>query len=221
MKFTSIHKKTRGMRKKARNLARWSEHHKELDIDSLIRHRKDYVKIWIDPFYRLYQITPNKIGKKNPKHRFQKQILYQLLDIYSAWQKKLDELDQPYYLKIWIGDPEFMDSQVVAALEPEIDYYSKLFRDKEQGKEFPLDIRHPLMEYFKWERCWNGYYIWESDLDTVEEIQEVQHKAIEISETFFNGRLEKSYFIPAGDMWIGSIKKSKNAIILKGDPNHG
>ncbi len=221
MKFTSVHKKTRGMRKKARNLAAWAEYHKELDIDSLLRYRKDYVKIWIDPFYRLYQITPNQVGKKNPNYRFRKQVLYQLLDIYSAWQKKLEQSDQPYYLNIWVGDPEFMDSQVVAALEPEIDYYNKLFKVKGQGRSFPLDSRHPLMDQFEWERCWNGYYVWESDLDTAEEVQKAQRKAIEVSETFFNGRSEKSYFIPTGDMWVGRMKQRKDATILKGDSDYG
>ncbi len=112
MKLASVRKKTRGMRKKARNLALWAEYHKKLDIDSLMKYRKEYVKIWIDPFYRLYQLTPNKVGKKNPKYRFRKQVLSQLFEIYLAWQEQLDRLEQPYYLKIWLGDPEFMDSHI-------------------------------------------------------------------------------------------------------------
>lgn len=50
MKLTSIHKKTRGMKKKVRKLASWAEYQKQLDIESLLKYRKEYVKIWIKPF---------------------------------------------------------------------------------------------------------------------------------------------------------------------------
>ncbi len=205
MKLASVRKKTRGMRKKARNLALWAEYHKKLDIDSLMKYRKEYVKIWIDPFYRLHQLTPNKVGKKNPKYRFRKQVLSQLFEIYLAWQEQLDRLEQPYYLKIWLGDPEFMDSQVVAAVDSEIEYYTKLFKANPEEKAVPMTLPHPLMDQFKWERCWNGYYVWESDFDTIEERSEAERQAIEINEHLINGKTEKSYFIPTGDMWIGSI----------------
>lgn len=165
MKLTSIHKKTRGMKKKVRKLASWAEYQKQLDIESLLKYRKEYVKIWIKPFYNLHQINPNEIGRKNPTYKFRKQVLYQLIEIYLAWQKKLEQLKQPYYLKIWLADPEFMDSQVVAALEPEIEYYTNIFQNNEEHKDFPLENQHPLKDCFVWERCINGYYVWESDLE--------------------------------------------------------
>lgn len=210
MKLISIHKKTRGMRKKAKNLILWADYHKKLNIDSLIKYHKEYVKIWIYPFYRLYQITPNKVGKKNPKNRFRKQVFYQLIEIYLAWQEELNQLNQPYYLKIWLGDPEFMDSQVVAAIDSEIEYYNKIFKTNETDKDFLFRIQHPLIDQFKWERCWNGYYVWESDLDTIEEINKVRHQAVEINEHIIDGKTEKSYFIPTGDMWVGSIQRRSN-----------
>jgi uncharacterized protein (DUF736 family) len=210
MKFTSIHKKIRGMKRRARKLASWTEYHKQLDIDSLLKYRKEYVKIWIRPFYNLYQINSNEIGKKNPNYKFRKQVLFQLIEIYSAWKEKLDQLKQPYYLKIWLADPEFMDSQVVAALGTEIDYYNNIFKNNGESKEFPMMIQHPLINMLAWERCVNGYYVWESDLETEKEINEVRNKAIRTDETIIDGRVERSYFINTGDMWTGSIRRSGN-----------
>ncbi|MCT2197591.1 hypothetical protein M3G15_20995 [Paenibacillus sp. p3-SID1389] len=210
MKFTSIRKKTRGMKKKARKLASWAEHHKQLDIESLLKHRKEYVKIWIKPFYNLYQINSKEVGKKNPTYKFRKQIFYQLIEIYLAWQEKLEQLNQPYYLKIWLADPEFIDSQVVAALGTEIEYYNKIFMDNEVHKEFPLLIHHPSTDKFLWERCVNGYYVWESDLETTKEINDIQNRALKTDEVIIDGRIERSYFINTGDMWTGSIQRSGN-----------
>lgn len=198
------------MKKKARKLASWTEYHKHLDIESLLKYRKEYVKIWIKPFYNLYQINSNKVGKKNPTYKFRKQVLYQLIEIYLAWQEKLEQLKQPYYLKIWLADPEFMDSQVVAALGTEIEYYNNIFLNNEEHREFPLSIRHPLIDKFVWERCVNGYYVWESDLETAKEITEVRNRALRTDETIIEGRIARSYFISTGDMWIGSIRRSGN-----------
>jgi len=210
MRLTSIHKKTRGMKKKARKLALWAEYHKQLNIESLLKHRKEYVKIWINPFYNLYQINSNKVGKKNPRYKFRKQVLYQLIEIYLAWQENLEQLNQPYYLKIWAADPEFMDSQLVASIGTEINYYNNIFIDNEENREFPLKILHPLIDEFVWERCVNGYYVWESDLETTKEINKVRNKALRIDENMINGKIERSYFINTGDIWTGSIRRSGN-----------
>lgn len=44
MKFISIKKKIRGMRRRARKLPLWGTYHKDLDIESLNRNKKDYVE---------------------------------------------------------------------------------------------------------------------------------------------------------------------------------
>ncbi|MGG1876394.1 hypothetical protein ABDI30_02200 [Paenibacillus cisolokensis] len=210
MKLTSIHKKIRGMRKKARKLETWADYHKQLHVDSLLQYNKEYVKLWISPFYNLYQINPNLIGRKNPPYKFRRQVFYQLIEIYVAWQEQLEQLNQPYYLKIWLGDPEFMDSQIVAAINDEIDYYNHIFMDHEEHKDFPLKIHHPLMDRFVWKRCVNGYVVWESDLETAQEVNEIQNKAFKTFETEVDGRIERSYFMKTGDMWVGSMRRSGN-----------
>ncbi|GAA0133939.1 hypothetical protein YSY43_07790 [Paenibacillus sp. YSY-4.3] len=208
MKLTSIKKKIRGMKKKARKLSAWTEYYKQLDTEALIKYEKEYVKIWINPFYNLYQINSKTIGRKNPSYKFRKQVFNHLIEIYLAWEDKLKQMEEPYYLKIWLADPEFMDSQVVAAVGSEIEYYNNIFDKNKESKEFPFNTKHPLLDLFEWERCMNGYYMWESDLETLEEINEIRKKANKIHECLIDGKLEKSYFISTGDMWTGAIRKS-------------
>lgn len=203
MKFTSIHKKIRGMRRRARKIPLWGNYHKNLDIDAVINYKKEYVKLWISPFYNLYQINDNEVGKKNPPYKFRVQVMHQLIDIYQEWKKQLDRLNEPYYLKIWLGDPIFMDSQVVTAIETEIDYYEHLFIKNPDQKAFPYKNVHPCFDMFIWERCVNGYYVWESELETIEEVRQIEKKAFETYEDTINGKIEKYYFISTGDMWIG------------------
>ncbi|MFC4777291.1 hypothetical protein ACFO9Q_10905 [Paenibacillus sp. GCM10023252] len=210
MKFTSIKKKLRGMRRRARKLPLWGIHHKNLDLVSLIKNKKDYVKLWISPFYRLYQLNSKEVGKRNPPNRFRKQVIYQLIEIYLEWQRKLDQMNEDYYLKIWLGDPEFMDSQVVTALGTEIQYYERIFLMNPEPKPFPYKNVHPYFELFTWERCVNGYYVWESDLESEEEINEMKSKAYKVYEDIINGQPERSYFISTGDMWTGQIRGSGN-----------
>lgn len=139
MKLISVHKKTRGMRRRARSLQLWGAHHKTLDIDSLTRNKRAYVKVRIPPFCHLHRINEREAGKKKPPYRFRKQTLHHLIEIYRAWKKQLDatKKKEPYYLKIWLGDPEFMDSQVVAALGPKMDYYEQLFTKHPEQRPFP------------------------------------------------------------------------------------
>lgn len=203
--FTSVRKKTRGMSRRARNLPHWGAYHKKLDIGSLVKDQKEYVKLWISPFYNLHQINKNEVGKKNPPYKFRTQVLDQLMEIYLEWEKKLNNLKEPYYLKIWVGDPEFMDSQVVAAVRSEIEYYERIFIKNPDPKPFPYKSQHPCFDRFTWERCINGYYVWESDLETEEEMEAAKRKAVQTNEYMIDGQMEKSYFISTGDMWTGEL----------------
>ncbi|MGN7358477.1 MULTISPECIES: hypothetical protein [unclassified Paenibacillus] len=211
LKLISIHKKVRGMRRRARKLSSWADIHKELDLEYLYKYHKDYVKIWISPFNHLYKYNDHKVGKKNPPVRFCKEILYHLIEIYLEWEKRLEKIEEPYYLRLWIGDPEFIDSQVVAATEHNIEYYEELFMKDNEYKEFPYQDVHPLVSKFTWERCVNGYYVWESDIESEEERTLISKNGFQVNEHLVHGEVEKLYFIRTGDMWLGSIRRSANS----------
>ncbi|MDR0477309.1 MAG: hypothetical protein LBH14_05165 [Desulfobulbaceae bacterium] len=69
-----------------------------------------------------------------PQRMTKHKILNGLLDIYDDWKKQLDQLGQPYYMKIWLLEPRFSQSQVVCAIGDSIDYYKNIFFEPETGK---------------------------------------------------------------------------------------
>lgn len=198
------------MRRRARKLSSFTEKYKDLDIDYLNKYHKHYVKMWISPFYNLYNYNDTKVGKKNPPTRFCKEILYHLIEIYLEWERRLERNAEPYYLRLWIGDPEFIDSQIVTANHDNIEYYENLFMKDEEYKEFPYQDVHPRLNEFTWERCINGYYVWDSDIESEEERLSISQNAFLFNEYHIQGKAEKSYFIRTGDMWLGAIRRSNN-----------
>lgn len=204
MKLTSIKKKIRGMKRKIKNIELWKEQNFKLDINNLKEHHFEYVKLWIDPFYRLYNINEDKIGHRNPSIRICRKILGEMITIYENWDRDLEFLSKPYYLKLWIGDPDFIESQIVTAIDERIDYYENIFIKNNDNKEFPYEkYNDSRLKNFKWELCHNGYWVDEIDLED-NELDKIREKAL-VSDSFtFEGKLIKMHFIKTGDMWVGS-----------------
>ncbi|MGG4394825.1 hypothetical protein ABEX25_11040 [Paenibacillus thiaminolyticus] len=97
---------------------------------------------WVPPFCNLFQINEQEAGKKNPPYKFRKQAVFHFIEIYLKWKKELDKRKEPHYLEIWLGDPEFLDSQVVAAIRTKIDYYEQLFMKQAKLRPFPYEQVH-------------------------------------------------------------------------------
>jgi hypothetical protein len=62
-----------------------------------------------------------------PKGKTKQAMLNGLLDIYDSWKTQLDETGEPYYLKIWLHDPHFSESQLVCATGKKLDFYDHAF----------------------------------------------------------------------------------------------
>lgn len=116
----SNRKKVRGWKRRIRQLERLRLAHRELDVEALRQGRGVYyVKIWLDPWSRLVP--------RNPPHWFRRRILAAFIDVLDAWRERLEAAGEPYYLALWLFDPDFHRSQVVAAAGESIEYYRTLF----------------------------------------------------------------------------------------------
>lgn len=51
-------KKIHGWKRRIKQIEQWKQRHIDLDIERLCRNNRDYVKLWIDPFYRLTRRNP-------------------------------------------------------------------------------------------------------------------------------------------------------------------
>ena len=197
-------KKIRNWKRQTKRVTTWKESHLTLDMDYLLQSNSAYVKIWIDPWYRL--------TRRNPPLWLARKMYEGLCEIYISWKKQLDELNEPYYLKIWLFDPWFINSQVVAAIRDDINFYSNTFNPPQKVKVFPED-RFSSIVYtgeFNWSQYLDEDFYFEKFDDLSEiDIRELIKKAHIIEQASFEGGkvTDTCYRINKGDVWVGSMKK--------------
>ncbi len=144
-------KKIRGHRRRWNEIDQWVETYKNLDIENLKERQRAYVKIRVHPWSGLSLInsqTPEPRGQTKTK------MLGGLIEIYDSWKKELDKLGENYYLKLWLFEPRFADSQVVCAISDYVDFYENTFFQPVDSKKLNTTNYGQLknaMESFNWD----------------------------------------------------------------------
>ncbi|MEZ5008691.1 MAG: hypothetical protein R2753_11130 [Chitinophagales bacterium] len=144
-------KKIRGHRRRWKAIDDWVAAYKVLDMDYLKSRQRDYAKIRVHPWSSISMLN-SEIS--SPKGATKRRILNGLIEIYDAWKNELDQLGAPYYLKIWLYEPRFINAQVVCAIGDCLDFYTNTFFKPDDSKKFNPKIYGPLEEEvskFKWE----------------------------------------------------------------------
>lgn len=210
MSFKSIKTKIRGLRRKAKRIEQWKQQFINLDIDSLLKYGKTYVKVWIPPFHNYYTISEYECDHKNPPNWFNRLILQAMIEIYQSWDAKLRELGQPYYLKIWLYDPRFASSQVVAAIGDSVEYYETLFSKDEKKTKFPSEkfkVLNININKFSWELYKDEFVIFESEnLDDQRYLNFIKKKAYKLQEEKVLEQDEVCIYVRQGNVWVGSLE---------------
>ena len=101
------YKKIRGKNRRIRQIKMWVAKNLVLNLEVLQQFQADYVKFWVDP-WSLLSLT-NSVYPQ-PQGIYKTLFIQGLVDIYFAWKKQLDELEQPYYLKIWLFENDLKRS---------------------------------------------------------------------------------------------------------------
>lgn len=191
-------KKIRGWKKQIRKINYWKNYNLTLDVTKLHKSERDYVKVTIDPWYRLV--------KRNPPIWYNRLILEALIEIYLNWHKTLQESGKPFYLKIWLFDHHFINSQVVAATRDWIVGYNNTFIKSNEARMFPFEkykIHNFSLENFQWELQVEENYFYEKiDQISEAEINKIKQKAYR-SGFLQNG--DRYFAIKTGDVWIGTL----------------
>lgn len=131
-------KKVRGQHRRHKQIEVWRLENLSLDLNTYLTegHERYYAKIRISPWSDLC-LTNSVVPE--PRGKTRKLMLNALLDIYENWKAQLDKLGVPYYLKVWLFEPRFSQSQIVCAIGDGIDFYRDSFYKPDEGKEMPLD----------------------------------------------------------------------------------
>lgn len=83
---------------------------------------------------------------------YKKLIIDCLIQIYDCWQKELDSLNKHYYLKIWVFEKEFMQSQVVVALDEFVHFYDNSFEGLSKIEKLPSRLRTEKSKELEWQQ---------------------------------------------------------------------
>jgi len=193
-------KKVRGWKRQIKKLEQWKQNHLQL---SLNRYGYEYLKIWLDPWYRLQ--------KRNPPIWFCRLIVAALTEIYDSWHKQLVSLDKPFYLKIWFFEPYFIQSQIVAATGERIKYYENLFVSDIENKKFPFEkYAHGNYDLtaFDWRlRVDENPFFKQADEFSDEEFERLKEKAFRVEQTE-NG--DTMLTIKTGNIFVGERTSNKS-----------
>ena len=130
-----MRRKIRGNNRRNRQIDKWRLDNLAFDLTDYLLNERDryYTKIGVYPWSGI-SVTNSVIPE--PTRKTKQNILSGLLDIYENWKNQLDQLGQPYYLKLWLFEPRFSQSQVVCAVGDSIDFYEKDFYKPDKGKVF-------------------------------------------------------------------------------------
>jgi len=199
-------RKIRGHNRRHLNIENWRLENLEIRLDLIERYTYDYAKIIVHPWCDI-SIINSKIPE--PKRKTKQLMLNGLFDIYESWKKQLDKLNQPYYLKIWLFEPLFSQSQVVCAIGERINYYENLFAKPNQSKRLnnnnSIEIKRKL-NTLKWK------YALDESLFDADDLGESKEDKI-----WFNKALKKPYrttiidnkelyLFKEGDVWLGGLE---------------
>tara|TARA_R110000851_G_scaffold74518_2_gene164289 strand:- start:348 stop:995 length:648 start_codon:yes stop_codon:yes gene_type:complete len=111
--------KLRGYQNLWKDIEEWISEYQQMDLEYLEYRQRDWVKIYIWPDSHIS--SSNQVIE--PKGKARRLITEGLISIYNARKEQLDSLGKPYYLKIWLHDRRFSESQVVCAIDDMIDFY--------------------------------------------------------------------------------------------------
>ncbi|MCE7991096.1 MAG: hypothetical protein HEP71_03915 [Roseivirga sp.] len=157
-------RKVRGHHRRWTDIDNWVERNKGLDLEYLKSQERDYAKIWVHPWSGI-SITNSEMAQ--PSGITKRRILQGLITIYNEWNIKLASLDEPYYLKIWLYDPNFSRSQVVCAIGNALDFYETTFYKPDEQKSLNPPHYGKLsdqMAAFDWEYHWDEFHFSPDDL---------------------------------------------------------
>lgn len=129
------HKKIRSHEKIWKEINNWEQQNLDLGPEEIRVYQRKYLKVRVSP-YCDYDLLGSEIPE--PRRKTRQMILESLLNIYHSWRETMEKLEEPYYLKIWLYEPQITQSQIVCALGDFIGFYETAFYQPEIEKEIDL-----------------------------------------------------------------------------------
>lgn len=191
--------KIRGWKRRVKQVERWKTYNMNLNMELFKESDREYVKQWGCPFYSLRQYTlPN----------WYKRLLVQaLIEIYDSWRQMLAELEEPLFLKIWVFENNFIESQVVVSYREFLHFYDDTFSEIRNADSLPEELTTKDADSLLWSQ---GLFLTrrsenellqdvEDGLYTLEEVQAIKESVYSIERS----SNDTFYIMNNGVVWIG------------------
>ncbi|MGJ8685669.1 MAG: hypothetical protein ACSHWW_13645 [Nonlabens sp.] len=209
--------KYRGYQNLWKDINAWVDEYKSIDFETLEYGQREWVKVYIRPFSNI-SLSNNAIPQ--PRNKARRLITQGLIDIYRGRKEQLDQLGKPYYLKIWLCEHRFSQSQVVCAIDDCIDFYEITHRKPEKPmtieKSGISDISSKYPE-FTWEHRLDENLVDFNDLGTPDDYHNIEDYLEE--KRWYDNLAKKKHIkietpnsdtdyraFKKGNVWIGEIK---------------
>lgn len=215
------YKKIRGKNRRLRAIEQWVKNSETLNLDELQRYERDYAKFWVRPWSDL-SVTNSSYPQ--PQGVFRERFLAGLAHIYRQWKCQLDNLNQPYYLKIWLFEHDLKRSQVVCAIGKSLHFYDNTFQKIEQINS-PSEtlnfnqVEKDCLANFSWQKMreieavFDDYLADPSVYSSYREylrdkawFESLEQTALEkVYDNSLNSHYSYYYLIDKGTVWLGEI----------------
>ncbi|GAA4361545.1 hypothetical protein GCM10023185_28710 [Hymenobacter saemangeumensis] len=120
-------KKIRGFSRHLRRHQRWARQLSTPDFSHLAAYHYDHQKLGLNLWF----------GHEKPPLVIRRVWVAYLLALHSYWQQELQARHPQHYLAIWLFEPDFGHSQLVAGVGERLDYYENTFARANQPLPLP------------------------------------------------------------------------------------
>ncbi len=217
MKVFANRKKIRGWRHQIKKIENWYLANSTPNTDKLSCWIDEYVKIWIDPWYRL--------EKRNQPLWYFRLILDKLTNLYDLWNKEFSNGDYPYDLQIWLFEINYIESELVSArVDNNNDKRTNFFIKCESERTFPVDKFNSKKFKFS-DFDWSLNYATRNYYEKSDNLSELEIK--NLLKSGFNqeviskdaDNVERLFWKPYDYVWIGrkNIKMEASNRLLYDD----
>ena len=215
-------RKIRGHHRHWRAIDRWVAENRALDLGSLYDSYRQNAKLRVTPWGWSAR-AKHEYGIGEPRGETKRRILRGLLAIHASWARTLEDYRESYYLKIWLFEPHFSESQVVCVLGDRMAAYANAFGAPlaEQARPLPsygvldgplgrLSWTHRLEEVYLTDQDPGdpGRYPnrtrYEEECAYVAKMLRRPHRTVPAFDV--EGRPCNRYHIPVGHVWVGTKK---------------
>jgi len=206
--YTPRRKKIRGWKRRIKQIDHWGERIKDANVDwfKLNTTLHHYKRCYLSPFYMA--------ERRHPPLWFYKLIISKFIKAYEAWEQQLKQHSIPFDLMLWIYDPAFIQSEIIAWKVEEPGTRKRFVYESRLNKPFPykkFESQLYNLHDFEWVLADDELVHFEDDFDDADFTPE---------DLLADGYVRKVqrgdqgyYSKRVGDIWIGRRKgKTDNEV---------